>query len=139
MSDLKQGNWGSLPASSLRRRAIEAGVQKCRFFSAEDAMAWAVTAYRDAVLGAHPPKGGEWIEEGVEWSGPVEFADAFLHQFQRRFWNACERSQAYRDQRQKTRDTRSDPLVFVAPQEPVLPLCSTVEAEASVSGVGNAG
>ena len=120
-STQKRDNWGYRPLSSSERAEVKLAAQACRFFSCEEAMAWAMSAYREATRDLQPPKGEPWVVEGCGWSGPVEFAQSFEHHFQRRFWDACERSPAYRLQRRKQEAIYADPPVSCAPQEPELP------------------
>lgn len=63
---------------------IALGIRKCRFFGADQAVAWVIGAYGDALRDMHPPEGEPWLENGLPWATPCSFADAFEHHFERR-------------------------------------------------------
>ena len=90
-------SWADMVDSfSGSRTEVNALVERCRFFSSDDVMTWALQAYRSAL--AHLRKSeGEWVEEGCPWSSPHGFAEDVSHEFQRRVWDACERSAVYRE------------------------------------------
>lgn len=119
-------------------------VDYCRVFSAEDAIAWAVQAYNEASRLLRSPFGerngeissdvvGQWVESGVPWSSPKGFADDFAHAFERRVWNACARSDRFREVEQWFgRDA-----VFCAPQGDNLPLRSKITVGMKMGAPGD--
>ena len=57
----------------------------CRFFTCEQAVAWAISAYRDATRDLTPPGGEPWIDlDGEPWAGPAEFKELFEDAFRAR-------------------------------------------------------
>lgn len=59
-------------------KAIREQVERCRWFSAEEAVQWALGAYYKAVAELEPPEGEEWDEDGCEWASPALFGNSFV-------------------------------------------------------------
>ncbi len=53
----------------------------CRFFTAEDAVRWALAAYYGASRDIQPPKGEPWHSEFGPWTTPAAFGDAVVTRF----------------------------------------------------------
>lgn len=52
--------------------------EQCRFFTGEEAMAWAIKAYLAASRELTPPKGESWWQDGMGWAEPGDFAVMFV-------------------------------------------------------------
>ncbi|MFC5741587.1 hypothetical protein [Dyella tabacisoli] len=53
---------------------------QCRFFSAEDAIRYALAAYYAATQNIEPPKGEDWLIDGQPYACASDFADAFVQE-----------------------------------------------------------
>lgn len=67
------------PERHQRAKDREAVLRACKFFTVEQAIAWTICAYRQAIEDMAPPSVEPWIDpvDGVYWSGPKEFAQMF--------------------------------------------------------------
>ncbi|MDQ0008279.1 hypothetical protein J2T07_000438 [Luteibacter jiangsuensis] len=64
---------------------------ECRFFSAEDAIRFALSAYYAATKHIEPPAGEPWVIDGAPWASGADFADAFMQEVADRISaKACE-------------------------------------------------
>lgn len=141
--------WAGLVAGFTGSRADVRGlVDYCRFFSAEDAMRWALAAHVEASRFVAQSE-GPWVDGGVPWSTPEGFADLFKDGFERRLWDACERSARFRevsgwsdrvgreavagDGSEVDGEAGAEPELL-RPQMPGLPQCGTVVAEVASGG-----
>jgi hypothetical protein len=52
--------------------------EACRFFTVDQAVAWAVAAYYGASRSVEPPKGEPWVVEGVPFASAEDFEVGFL-------------------------------------------------------------
>ena len=142
--------WAGLVAGfSGSRTEVRGLVDYCRVFSAEDAVRWALQAYMQASRYLEASE-GPWVEGGVPWSSPHGFADDFQHEFERRLWDACQRSpryrevQAWKDAQQSDAsaadgdsDAEGEPDLLRS-QMPALPQCGSVAANHGEMGVSGA-
>lgn len=123
-------------------------VDYCRVFSSEDAMRWALAAYVEASRTMAQSE-GPWVDGGSPWATPMCFADLFYQEFERRLWDACQRSPRYlevlawTDQRRREALAKSGIVVedeaetgsdLLRPQMPGLPQCGTVAGEVASGG-----
>lgn len=142
---------GLLGGFTGSRTQVRELVDFCRFFSAEDAMRWALAAHVEASRFLAQSE-GPWVDGGMPWSTPEGFADLFKGEFERRLWDACERSARFREVSAWSDRVRRDAAAadgvgvdgeagaepeLLRPQMPELPQCGTVVAE--VGSVGGAG
>jgi hypothetical protein len=99
MKDSNGVRWAQLVGSFTGSRTeVRALVDYCKFFTGEDAMRWALAAYLEAAQHLVRSE-GPWVEGGVPWSSPEDFAKVFREGFERRVWDVCERSARFREVR----------------------------------------
>jgi hypothetical protein len=53
---------------------------QCRFFSAEDAIRYALAAYYAAAKNIEPPQGEAWLIDGQPYASASDFADVFVQE-----------------------------------------------------------
>jgi hypothetical protein len=52
----------------------------CRYFTADDAIRFALAAYYAASLSIEPPSGEPWLIDGQPYASASDFADAFVQE-----------------------------------------------------------
>ena len=129
--------------STQKRNDVPRGVERdrvlqaCRPFSAEQAMAWVISAYREATAFVlHPPPDEPWIcpTTGICWADPCAFVNAFEFEFRRRVAEAWVKSglPVSGVLPDVFEGLRID--AFVASQEPQLPRRSSMGESAQADG-----
>jgi hypothetical protein len=113
---------------------ISDGVKSCQFFTCEQAIAWVIQAYGDAIAACTPPEGELWFSEGIAWADREEFMAATTGAFARRLLDWAQRCRVLPPSSEMEPDIASEEPDFCALQELGLPQCDSMAAIATVDG-----